>query len=89
MNYIATKNVGVSGAKIHWMRSKDGKMHWCRMAIAIMGNYNMTPKEIATISPFDPKFHDNYVEGKGSTKEEALANMELEMKGISDSLWAV
>lgn len=89
MNIHIDKNIGVSGAKIHWMRSKCGKKYWCRMAIAIMGSYNMTDKEIANISPFDPKFHDNYVEGKGATKEEALAEMEKDMGGIADSLWAV
>ena len=54
MSIHIDKNIGISGAKIHWMRSKCGKMHWCRMAIAIMGRYNMTKEEIATISPFDP-----------------------------------
>jgi hypothetical protein len=90
MDIHIDKNIGVSGAKIHWMSSKDGrKMYWCKMAIAIMGGYNMTDKEIATISPFDPRFQDNYVEGKGSTKEEAIINMEKEMKSISDSLWVI
>jgi hypothetical protein len=89
MNIHIDKNIGVSGAKVHWMRSKYGKMHWCKMAIAIMGSYNMTDKEIATISPFDKKFHDNYVEGKGETKEEALENMQKDMTGIADSLWGI
>lgn len=87
MNIHIDKNIGVSGAKIHWMRSKCRKRHWCRMAIAIMGSFNMTDKEISTISPFDPKFNDNYVEGKGKSKEEALENMGKEMNHISDSLW--
>lgn len=87
MIYI-DNNIGVSGAKVHWMRSASGKQHWCRMAIAIMGSYNMTDEKLATISPFDPKFRDNYVEGKGSSKEEALTNMRTEMKVMSDSLWA-
>ena len=87
MNIHIDKNIGVVGAKVHWMRSKDGKKHWCRMAIAIMGTYNMTDKEIETISPFDPEFNDNYVEGKGTTKEEAFANMEKDMESMSDSLW--
>ena len=89
MNIHIDKNIGVSGAKIHWMRSKCGKMHWCRMATAIMGSYNMTDKEISTISPFDPRFQDNYVEGKGATKEEAIAEMEKDMGRITDSLWCV
>ena len=89
MNIHLDKNVGVSGAKIHWMRSKCGQMHWCRMAIAVMGGFNMTQEEIETISPFDPKFHDNYVEGKGKTKEEAMEKMSEEMSVISNSLWVI
>lgn len=88
MNIHIDKNIGLSGAKIHWMRSKDGKAHWCKMAVAMMGSFNMTNEEIQTISPFDPKFNDNYVEGKGSTKKEALANMNEDMTELADSLWA-
>ena len=89
MNIHIDRNIGVSGAKVYWCRSKDGNMHWCKMAIAIMCSYNMTDQEIATISPFDPKFHDNYVEGKGTTKDEALENMQKDMTAIADSLWAI
>jgi len=88
MNIHIDKNIGVSGFKIHWMRSKCGKHHWCRMAIAIMGSFNMPYEYIEKTSPFDPDFRDNYVEGKGKTKEEALENMEQDEKGIADSLWA-
>lgn len=89
MNIHISNNVGVSGAKVHWMRSKCGKYHWCKKAVAIMGSFNMTNEEIRTISPFDPRFHDNFIEGKGRTKEEALQNMQKEEKGLSDSLWAI
>ncbi len=82
------KNIGVKGAKIYWMRSKDGKLFWCRQPIAIMGSYN-SPEQIGKVSPFDPRFYDNYVEGKGTTKKEALAKMELDKQQISDSFWAV
>ena len=87
MNIFIDNNIGVSGAKIHWMKSKDGKLFWCRQAIAIMGSFNMSDKEIEKISPFDPKFKDNYVEGKGKTKEEALAKMSKEAGEISNSLF--
>lgn len=87
MNTITFSHVGVSGAKIHWMRSKDGKLFWCRQAIAIMGSFNMSNEEIEMISPFDPNFHDNYVEGKGKTKEEALAQMQKGTEEISNSLF--
>lgn len=83
------QHIGVAGAKIHWMRTPNGKWYWCRMAIAIMGSFNMTDEQIRTISPFDPQFNDNYVEGKGRTKQEALKNMEKDMQIISDCIWAV
>ncbi len=89
MNAFIDKHIGVAGAKIHWMRSKDGKMFWCRRAIAIMGSFNMSDDYIRKTSPFDPNFRDNYVEGKGETKEEALKNMENDMSDISDGLWAI
>lgn len=89
MNVFIDKNIGVSGAKIHWMKSKDGKLFWCRQAIAIMGSFNMPIEEIERISPFDPNFHDNYIEGKGKTKEEALLQMQKGAEEISDSLWII
>lgn len=89
MNMMVCKSIGVSGNKVYWMRSKCGKYHWCRMAVAIMGTFNMTEKEIATISPFDERFNDNYVQGKGETKEEAYENMEKDMKEMSDMLWVI
>lgn len=64
------QNIGVTGAKVHWMRSACGKYHWCRKAVAIMGGFNIPFDEVMKISPFDPSFHDNYVEGKGRTKED-------------------
>lgn len=86
MTYIhSDSNIGISGAKIHWMRSKDGKLFWCRQAVAIMGSFNFSDSD--KISPFDPNFHDNYIEGKGKTKEEALSHMQEGAKEISDSLW--
>lgn len=89
MNTITCEHIGVSGAKIHWMKSKDGKLFWCRQAIAIMGSFNMSIDEIEKISPFDPNFNDNYVEGKGKTKDEALAKMKKDAEEISDSLWVI
>lgn len=90
MNFHIDKHIGVIGVKIHWMHSDVGKDRWwCRQAIAIMGGFNMPLEYILKTSPFDPDFQDNYVEGKGATKEEALANMEKGMKEISDSLWLI
>jgi hypothetical protein len=83
------KNIGVNSyPKVYWMRSKCGKYYWCRKPIAIMGSYNI-PHQIGKVSPFDPAFYDNYVEGKGISKEEALANMEKDENLIAESLWIV
>lgn len=87
MNIHIDRNIGTSGAKVFWMRSADGKQHWCKMAISMFGHTNMSIKDFFSISPFDKKFNDNYVEGKGATKEEALANMEAEQKSLTESLW--
>jgi len=38
-------------------------------------------------SPFEPDFQDNYIEGKGKTKEEAYKDMMAEMQRTADSLW--
>jgi len=89
MNIHTDKNVGISGSKIYWMRSKCEKYHWCRMPIAIMGSFNTSAKYRRKTSPFEPGYQDNFVEGKGKSKKEALKKMDLEMKTISGSLWAV
>jgi len=87
MNIFIDNNIGVSGAKIHWMKSKDGKLFWCRQAIALMGSFNMPIEYLERVSLFEKDFQDNFIEGKGKTKEEALANMEKEAGEISNSLF--
>ena len=79
MNIHIDKNIGIAGFKVYWMRSKDNKSYWCKRAIAIMGTTNMSIEELESISPFDPKFNDNYVEGKGKTKKEAIENLALHL----------
>jgi hypothetical protein len=87
MNIISCDHIGVSGAKIHWMKSKDGKLFWCRQPIAIMGSFNMPMEYIERVSPFEKGYQENFIEGKGKTKEEALSNMEKEAGDISNSLF--
>lgn len=81
-----TQNVGVSGAdKVYWAKAKNGKEeYWCKQAVAFFGSIS---EDCIGLSPFDPKFHDPYVEGKGSTKEEALAAMQLDIEKTADMLW--
>ena len=83
------KNVGISGEKIHWMRSKDGKEFWCRQPIAIFGSFNMSNEYIENTSPFEKDYQENFIEGKGKTKEEALMKMQAEIEETSNSLWAI
>ena len=78
-------HTGVSGAKVYWMRSANGKLFWCKMAVAIMGNFNN--ENSGSISPFSEDFNDCYVEGRGSTREEAYSNMNLELKNLANMLW--
>lgn len=87
MNVHIDRNVGVSGERIYWMRAKNGTGYWCRMPIAIMGSYNTDREYRKKTSPFEPGFRDNFVEGKGKTKDEALANMQKEIEDFSNSLW--
>jgi hypothetical protein len=54
-----------------------------------MGSFNMPMEYIEKTSPFDKNFCDNFIEGKGKTKEEALNQMQESAKEISDSLWAI
>lgn len=83
------QHIGVSHDRVYWMRSADGKMHWCRTPIAIMGSFNTSDKYRSQHSPFEPHYEENYVEGKGKTKEEAFERMKQELKTMSDSLWEV
>ena len=83
------KNIGFSGDKLFWMRSKDGKSFWCRQVIAIMGSYNTSNEYRKKHSPFERGFQDNFIEGKGATKEEAFNNMQKEVEQMAESFWAV
>ena len=89
MNIHICKNIGISGLKTHWVESTSGKkMFKCRRFIAIMGSFNRPIEELVKISPFDKDTQENYVEGRGETKEEALKSMEKEESSMCDALWA-
>lgn len=88
MNFHIDKNIGVSGSKIYWMKTPDGKEHWCRMPIAFMGSFNTSEEYRKKHSPFEKGYQDNFVEGKGSTQEEAFNNMQKNLSETADMLWA-
>lgn len=57
-----------------------------RMGFAIMGSVNFD--ECIDANPFDPNFCDNYVSGRGNSREEAINNLKKELRGNSDALFA-
>lgn len=87
MNYIISNHIGVSGFKIYWVHNKENTEFKCRTAIAFFGSFNMDNEYLEKTSPFEPDFQDNYIEGKGATKEEAYEDMMKEMQKTADSLW--
>lgn len=81
------KNMGISDDdRVYWMRSKHGEEYWCRKRI-FFAFCDTTQSD--GLSPFDPNFRDNYVQGKGKTKEEALENMAKEESNIANSFWVI
>lgn len=89
INCIVDSNVGTSFEKVFWCHRKDdkGTMFWCRAVISIMGSYNTSEEYRKKHSPFEPKFKDNFVEGKGRTKEEALNNMKTDLEAFCEAIW--
>ena len=55
-----------------------------RAGIAILGNVNF--KEMIDSCPFDPYFRDNYCEGIGGTRPEALEHFLKELEGLKKGL---
>jgi len=86
-NYITTTHIGVSGFKLYWVRTSDNSEFKCRTAITLFGSFNMDREYLEKTSPFEPNFQDNYIEGKGKTREEAYESMQKEMERTSNSLW--
>ncbi len=89
MNVIITNNIGIASERIYWMRTPDNSKFWCRKAVSFFGSYNIDSEDTIVMSPFDPRFRENFIEGKGKTKEEALKNMSNQAANICDMLWAV
>lgn len=87
MNIHFDNNVGLAGDKIFWMTSADGKKFWCRQPISIMGVFNTSEEYRKIHSPFEKQYKENFIEGKGMSKDEALRNMEINANDISSSFW--
>lgn len=81
--------IGVSTTtETYSMRLPDGQIE-ARVGFAVMGAANMSAEQFAACghNPFHPDFHDNYASAKGATIEEALKQLGLDLKNISDGLW--
>jgi hypothetical protein len=58
-----------------------------RVGVAIMGCTNRPVEELATADPFDMDFHDNFAQGRGKTKEEALQALKDDIAELSKGLF--
>jgi len=81
----ACSDIGTAGTSEIFFRQTSDGIYIARMGIAIMGATNYPEQE--GMDPFDPNFHDNYVEGRGITKEAAVSAMKRNQSSISNSLW--
>lgn len=85
LTHFTCDAAGVSGTtEVHYREIPGG---WeARVGIALLGRANLTPEQLRLLSPFDPKFHDNYAMGRGSTKGLALAALRRDVALTADTL---
>jgi len=88
MQLFICHNVGIDGLTDVFVKEDEG-VFTARMGFALFGNSNMSEEQLEACdyNPFHDDFYDNYVQGLGSSRDEAVDNMKKNMKGISDSLW--
>ena len=60
----------------------QGTKYVVRVGVAFFGHSLQGDK-----NPFDEDWYDNYVEGKGYTKEAALRSLKRNFRELGDSLW--
>tara|TARA_Y100001936_G_C16009218_1_gene632551 strand:+ start:392 stop:670 length:279 start_codon:yes stop_codon:yes gene_type:complete len=84
---IACSNMGLSGAQVYIEQSNEG--FEARQAVAIFGSYQMQESDLEKIkyNPFHDDFDDNFVSGKGKSKEAAIEALKADAKSMADSLW--
>jgi hypothetical protein len=80
-------NMGLSGAQIFTQATDKGIE--ARQAVAFFGSFQMPESDLEKINynPFHVDFDDNYVSGKGATREIAIQALHLDAKDMADSLW--
>ncbi len=86
MKEINCHAMGIAGTTRGFVR-RVGDQYVARIGVAIMGATNRPVEELATASPFDEDFRDNYAEGRGHTHEEAVAALRRDVQGMAESLW--
>tara|TARA_Y100001951_G_C11056111_1_gene138288 strand:- start:161 stop:436 length:276 start_codon:yes stop_codon:yes gene_type:complete len=84
---VACSNMGVSGADVFIQEGANG--FEARQAVSIFGSYQMPESELEKIkyNPFHEDFNDNFVSGKGETREAAVETLKADAKELADSLW--
>jgi hypothetical protein len=89
------QNVGVSGTtNVHTMKIQDGGDYrgtpiptiWeARVGIAIMGH--SAPTTTTESNPFERAFRDNYARGFGTSEDEAILALKMDMDRTADAIW--
>lgn len=77
---------GITNLVIQKQLINNEWLYVARIGIAILGSVNF--EQCINANPFDPDYHDNYIEGKGLTKEEAINNILSEQENLSKGLFA-
>lgn len=88
IRYFCCETPGLSGTTpVTIKQSPEG--FEARMGFALFGYTNMNEEEFraSQYNPFHADFHDNYAVGKGSTQEEAIADLKRDVKSLHESLW--
>lgn len=84
---FACSNMGLAGADVYIEKTQQG--FEARQCVSIFGSFQMPEPVLKAIdyNPFHADFNDNYVSGKGDTKEAALKALQADAKVMADSLW--
>lgn len=80
------ESVGVAGTT-RIVLKPVGDEWIARVGVAIMGCTNRPIDELANADPFDPDFRDNFAQGRGKTKEEALQALRTAIADLSKGLF--
>lgn len=80
------ESVGVAGTTRVVVR-RAGDEWVARVGVAIMGCTNRPIEELAGADPFDMDFHDNFAQGRGKTKDEAIQALKADIAELSKGLF--